>query len=91
MLFALLILGVAGASSLLTAMKHTRRTHRMYEAVAHKARFPKMMGVLILGMQAGELANHKEHLSIVTLAAVMFAAAIWVAMKVRSGVEHKLL
>jgi hypothetical protein len=91
MLFSLLILGVAGASSLLTAMKHTRRTHRVYEAVARKARFPKLMGVLVLGMQAGELANHASDVTMVTWVSVLFGTAIWAAMKMRSGVEHKLL
>jgi hypothetical protein len=91
MLFALLILGVAGASAVLTAMNHTRRTHRVYTAVANKARLPKLMGVLVLGMQAGELANHVEHVTMVTWMSVVFAATIWGAMKMRSGVKHKLL
>jgi len=88
---ALLILGTASWFSLAKAMKHSGRSSRVFKAVSNKARFPKFMGMLILGMQAGELANHKEHLSIVTLLAIVFAACIWGAMAMRSGVKHKLL
>jgi hypothetical protein len=91
MLLALLILGIAGTSSLKKAMDQTRRTPRIFKAVSSKTRIPKLMGMLVLGMQAGQLANHQEPLNIVTLWAVVFAATIWVGMKMRSGVEHKLL
>jgi hypothetical protein len=91
MLLALLILGIASYSSLKAAMKHSGHTSRVFEAVSGKTRVPKLMGMLVLGMQAGQLANHKEHFSIVTLLAVVFGATIWGAMRMRSGVEHELL
>lgn len=87
---ALLILGTASLFSLKMAMKHTRRVPRIFKAAVTKTRVPKLMGMLILGMQAGELVNHKEPLTIVTLVAVVFAATIWGAMMMRSGVERKL-
>lgn len=91
MLLALLILGVAGYASLATALKHTPRASRIHALVSHKAHYPKLMGMLVLGMQAGELANNQETISIVPIVSVVFSTAIWGAMKLRSGVEHKLL
>ncbi len=91
MLLSLLILGVAGYASLVTAMKQTPKASKIHAYVSAKAHYPKIMGMLALGMQTGELVNHQEKLSVVPLFAVVFSAAIWGAMKMRSGVEHKLL
>lgn len=88
---ALLILGTASWFSLKAAVKQTRKVPRIFKAMSGKTRVPKLMGMLVLGMQAGQFASHQEPFTIVTVLAVVFAATIWGAMMMRSGVEHMLL
>lgn len=86
---ALLILGTAGMFSLRAAVKMTPHPPKLVKAVTDKSRVPKLMGMLVLGMQAGEVAHRQDPLSIVTLFAAAFAAGIAGAMVMRSGAEAK--
>lgn len=86
---ALLILGTAGLFSLRSALKEPNKVPKFLQAAVSKSRVPKMMGTLILGMQAGQLAHHSDPVTIVTAFSAAFAAAIATAMAKRSGAARK--